>query len=314
MQWIVEEKDGKRTILPTKIVNPLKLKSALSPLAWKILKLLSEKDYYPKELGKKLKMHEQKIYYHIRNLEKAGLIKKTREETRQGAVTKYYTITEPSLSVSLKPLEPATKLFSIKQEYRNFLDPFVKDGKFNAKIIASSPEPHGPTKERGKDSVYTTNVALFFGTFLNYIPEESGIIFDTDTTKEDLKNNLIIIGGPGVNSIAKKINKKLPVRFEKVKYKENWYNSIYSEISKKTYSEETYGLIIKTKNPFDKTKQILLLAGITHKGTRAASISLLQNFKKIIKGNSYNNKFTANVIDGIDADSDGIIDTTEIIE
>jgi len=314
MQWIVEEKDGKRTILPTKVIEPEKIKTALSPLAWKIMKLLSEEDYYPKGLAKKLKMHEQKIYYHIRNLEKAGLVKVKREEARQGAITKYYTITEPSLAVSLRPMEPATKLFSIKQEYRNFLDPFIHDGKFNAKIIASSPEPHGPTKERGKDSIYATNVALFFGTFLNYIPEESVIIFDTDATEEDLKNNLIIIGGPGVNNITKKINKKLPVRFEKVKYKENWYNSIYSDISKKRYSEDTFGLIVKTNNPFDKTKHILVLAGIRHKGTRAASIALLQNFKEIIKGNSYDKRFEANVIDGIDADSDGIIDTTEIIE
>lgn len=314
MQWIIEEKDGKTTILPAKLVEPQQAKKALSPLAWKILKTLAEKESYPKEIAKNLKMHEQKIYYHIRNLEKAGLVMILREEMKQGAMAKIYTISEPAIALSLKPLEPATKLFSIKQIYRNFLDPFIKDGTFNAKIVVGSPEPHGPTKEKGKDSMHSANIALFFGTFSNYRPKEDIVMYDTNMKKEDLKNNLILIGGPGINSVTREINDKLPIRFVKVKYRENWYDSIYSSISNKTYSEESCGLIVKIQNPFDKTKAILIVAGRRFTGTKACSLAFMQKLDDICAGNSYKKDVIAKVVSGIDANSDGIIDTVEILE
>jgi DNA-binding MarR family transcriptional regulator len=311
MQYIVEKDKGKTTILPARILKPEQLKKALSPLAWKILQLLSERSYYPKEIGKKLKMHEQKIYYHIRNLEKSGLIKIEREERRHGAITKYYTINEPALALTLKPLEPATKLFSVKKDHQEFLYPFVDKGKFNATIVIGNPEPHGPTKERGHDGIYATDLALFFGTFLNFIPSSS-IKLDTEVT--DLKQNLIIIGGPGVNSIMKKVNSKLPIKFKRVKYKNNYYTSFYSEVSKKSYSDESYGLIVKTKNPFDKTKYILAIAGMRYFGTYGSVLTFLTKFEELVEGNPFNRKIKARIIDAIDIDSDGKVELVEFVE
>lgn len=311
--WLVKEENGEHSTLPTKIIKPEDLKRALSPLAWKILQLLSEKPYYPKEIGRKLKVHEQKVYYHIRNLEKSKLIKVVREERRQGAITKYYSITNPSLSLALKPLEPTTKFFKIKQEYENFLHPFIEKGKFNAHFVMGSPEPHGPTKVRGHDGMYATNLGLFFGRFLNYIPEDS-IKLDTQIRGNDLKKNLILIGGPAVNYITSKVNSKLPIRFVKVKYRGNYYDSFYSTISKKNYSDESYGIIVKTKNPFDKAKQILVVAGRKFKGTRAAILAFLLKFDELCEGNSYNKKYHAKIVDGLDLDHDGEVDYLEFIE
>ncbi len=48
--------------------DPEKLKSVLNKLSWKILQLLSEKEMYPMEVARKLNMHEQNVYYHIRKL------------------------------------------------------------------------------------------------------------------------------------------------------------------------------------------------------------------------------------------------------
>jgi len=313
MTWVVEEKNGKPTSLPARILKPEELKAALSPLAWKILELLAERPYYPKELGKKLKMHEQKIYYHIRNLEKSKLIKVIKEERRQGAITKYYSITNPALVLVLKPLQPSSKFFEIKDEHEKFLEPFVQDGKFNATFVIGSPEPHGPTKEVGHDGTYATNLGLFFGTFLNYIPE-NGVKLDTEIREKDLKGNLILIGGPGVNSITAKVNFKLPINFSKVKYKNNFYDSVYSTISKKTYSEDSYGIIVKIKNPFDKTKSILVVAGKKFKGTRAAMLAFLLKFDELCTGNSYNKGFYAKVVDGLDLNNDGEIDFVEFLE
>ena len=64
--------------------RPEKLKLLLNNLTWKILLLLSKKEMYPMEVAKKLDIHEQKIYYHIRKLAKAGAIRKVKEEERKG--------------------------------------------------------------------------------------------------------------------------------------------------------------------------------------------------------------------------------------
>ena len=48
--------------------DPQKLRMILGKLSWKILVTLSEKEMYPLELAKKLGVHEQKVYYHMRKL------------------------------------------------------------------------------------------------------------------------------------------------------------------------------------------------------------------------------------------------------
>jgi len=313
MSWIVEQKNGKIYSLITKTLEPKQLKVALSPLAWKILKILAEKPSYPKEIGNKLKVNEQKIYYHIRNLEKEGLIEKLREEKRQGALAKFYTLTDYAFTLLLKPLEESQKVFQLKKEYKNFLEPFISNGKLNALIIMGSPEPHGIAKARAKDGLFATDLGLFFGTFLNYTPEVSTKL-DTEVKEEDLKNNLILIGGPGVNFITAKANPKLPIKFERIKDQGNFYSSLHSNISGKNYSEEGCGIIVKTKNPFDKTKEILVIGGRRIAGTRAAILTFIQKFDELCKGNSYDSKAFARVVEGIDKNSDGIIDSVEFLE
>jgi DNA-binding PadR family transcriptional regulator len=313
MTWLVEQKGGKTFVSDTAIIEPSKLKAALSPLAWKILKIISEKPSYPKEISNKLKVHEQKIYYHIRNLEKAGLIENIIEERKKGALARIYAITNNAFTVLLKPLAESQKVFHMRKEHKSFLEPFVSEGKFNALIVLGSPEPHGMSRSRAKDGLFATDLGLFFGAFLNYIPEVSTKM-DTEVREEDLKNNLILIGGPGVNVITSKVNSKLPIRFEKIKEHENFYSGIHSEISGKAYSEEGCGLIVKAKNPFDKNKDILVIAGRRISGTRAAILAFLKNFDEICKGNSNDPNVFAKVVEGIDKNSDGVVDSVEFLE
>ncbi len=313
MVWIVEHKNGKTFSLITKLLEPKQLKVALSPLAWKILNILAEKPNYPKEIGKKLKINEQKVYYHIRNLEEVGLVEKIKEEKRQGALAKFYTVTDFAFTVLLKPLEQSQKIFQSKREYKKFLEPFITDGKLNATVILGSPEPHGATKSRAKDGAFATDLGLFLGSFLIYRPEIPAKL-DTEVREDDLKNNLILIGGPGVNSITAKINNKLPIKFERKKHMGNFYSSIYSSVSKKNYAEEGCGIIVKTKNPFDRTKDVLVIAGRRISGTRAAILVFLQKFDELCKGNSYDSKVFARVVEGVDEDSDGVIDSIEFLE
>jgi DNA-binding MarR family transcriptional regulator len=51
------------------VSDPRKLKLILNNVSWRILVMLSEKEMYPLEMAKVLKIHEQKVYYHIRKLE-----------------------------------------------------------------------------------------------------------------------------------------------------------------------------------------------------------------------------------------------------
>ena len=311
--WLVEQRNGKTYSLPAKILKPEQLKNALSPMAWKIMKMLSEKPTYPKELAKKLKIHEQKVYYHIRNLEKSGLIEKIHEETKLGAVAKIYSVTDNVFALNLKPLEQSAKIFSMKRDHRKFLEPFIENGRLNALVIMGSPDPHGPRKVQARDGPPAAQLALFIGSFLNYIPEIS-VKVDTEVRDHDLKNNLIILGGPGPNAIMRKVNKRLPIHFKHVKEEGTFFTEFYSTISGKTYNSESNGIVVKTKNPFDKNKHVLVIAGMRRKGTNAAILSFLQKFDKLCKPNKFDSKLMAHVVEGIDSDNDGLVDSVEILE
>ena len=306
--FIAEKQKESLLTLPAKELRVKDFRSASSPLAEKILHQLSIKESYPKELARTLKVNEQKIYYHIRNLQKNGIIKQVKSEAMQGGVANYYTLTEPAFIVKFSELKETQKIASLKPEYVNFLEPFIVDGRLDAQIIVGSPEPHGIEKARSKDALYAIELALLLGTFLNHIPINT-IKLDTETHAEHLKNNLIIIGGPVVNKITEKINDYLPVKFNKT---HAW--NIESSLTNEIYAADEIGIIVKIKNPFAKDKSILLIAGKRHAGTKAAIIALSKNLKEIAAGNLRDSKILAKVVEGIDKDADGIIDEVEIKE
>ena len=91
------------------LTDSQKLKMILGSLSWKILTILSKKEMYPLEIAKQLGMHEQKIYYHIRKLAKAGAIAVVREEKKKGATAKYYKTVSPAFGIEFpqgyKPIQ-----------------------------------------------------------------------------------------------------------------------------------------------------------------------------------------------------------------
>ena len=307
MFLVDRNKDG-FTSLPAQEIKSEDAKNLSSDLAVKILRLLSAKPMYPIELAKELKVHEQKIYYHIRNLEKAGIIRVVKQEGRQGAVAKYYSLEKPAVFVRFKDMEETHRLLNMKGS-SEFLEPFIKDGQLNALIVVGSPDPHGPEKARSKDGYYGMDLALFLGTFLNYVPKFY-VKLDTDAREEDLKNNnLILIGGPVVNRVTWMANSKLPIRFDK---EQHW--AIHSTISDNNYPSDESGLIVKTKSPFNPDKSILIVAGKRYFGTRAAIIAFLKHFDELAAGNVHSRSIKARIVEGIDLDSDGIIDEAEFRE
>ena len=312
MGYFVENQSGKTFSSPSKLVHPSHLATASSPLAWKILQEIAIKPNYPKAVARILKVDEQKVYYHVRNLESAGLIKIVHNETKQGALAKIYAVSENAFTVLVKPLERSPKLSS-ESGQKKFLEPFISEGRLNATIVMGSPEPHGPIKVRAKDGAEVAQLGIFLGSFLHYIPE-AGVKLDTEVREPDLRKNLIVVGGPAVNTIMARLNEKLPIRMKQVQKGPFKFSSIYSESSGKTYSEENHGIVVKCKNPFDKTKEVLVFAGRRSAGTKAAILSCLTNFDEICKSNKHNSKVLAHVVEGIDANSDGILDSVDVLE
>lgn len=294
--------------LPAKELTPKEIKSTTSPLAKAILEKLALKEDYPRNLAKELNLNEQKIYYHIRKLEKSKVVEVSKTKYIGGAKTNFYKLTEPAFVVKFKDFETAQNIGELEERPKSFLEPFIDDGQLNARIIVGSPDPHGPERARSRDGYYGIDLALFLGTFLNYLPT-TNVMLDTEAKEEDLQNNLIIIGGPVINSVAEKINNSLPIFFEK---ESHW--DIKSDISKKTYGSDETGIIVKAKSPFNPKKQVLLIAGKRYAGTKAVMIAFIRYFKEIIKGNKFDEKILAKVVEGIDLDSDGIVDDVEILE
>jgi AcrR family transcriptional regulator len=303
---VIEQKKQKTYSLDAAELGMDRLGSLKSALAKKIVNAVVDIDKYPKQIAKELKVNEQKVYYHVRNLEKAGIIKVVREETVHGTLAKFYRVVQPALVLKFKELVPSQEISPTDEKVARFLSPFIVDGRLNARIIVGSPDPHGPEKARSRDGYYGMDLALFLGTFLNYVPEIN-VRLDTEVKDAELKENLIVIGGPIVNNVTEKLNKHLPVYFGGDK-------NVHSRISKTAYSSDETGLIVKIKNPFNPEKAVLVVAGKRFSGTRAAITAFLKGFKEICSGNKFRPGVMAKVVEGLDLDSDGVVDAVEFRE
>jgi DNA-binding transcriptional ArsR family regulator len=296
--------------------DPERLRSVLNKLSWKILQLLSEKEMYPMEVARKLKVHEQKVYYHIRKLAKAGAIKVVREEEKKGAVAKYYKATFPAMGVEL-PFGyqkinsfPAT---NIDDKMKKFLSPLIKDGTFDGKIVVGSPDPHGPFKAKARDGHYAAYLTLFLGQLVD-LPDDFLIKLDVDVKAEkEESNNLILMGGPGTNLITQEFNEFLPIRFNMMPSEHGFLlGGLFSEKTKKVYTADNMGLIARIANPWNSNKRVIILAGNKAVGTKACVLALTKFWKKTLK-NFGDEKFAV-VIQGFDLDGDGKVDSIEVLE
>lgn len=310
-KYLVEETKSGQKAYDTLLVDNPKLLSALSnDLVMRIIKELSKQPLCAMDVARKLKEHEQKIYYHMRRLEKLGVIKLDGVEERVGALAKIYSPTSPVISFKLFEGETHHDIKS-RTTHIKFLKPFVENGKLNALVIVGSPDPHGKYRSPASDGYATINLGAFLGQYLKEIPLPFYKL-DTQVTEKDLKNNLIILGGPKANMIMEKINKKLPIYFDYSEENLDW--NIVSTLSKNTYREKYYGMIVRTKNPFAEDKEILIFAGKGFTGSRTAILAFTQHLDEVIKGNQTNNHIIARVVKGIDMDSDGIVDEVEFVE
>jgi hypothetical protein len=294
-----------------------KLKMILGSLSWKILTILSKKEMYPLEIAKQLCMHEQKIYYHIRKLAKAGAITVVREEKKKGATAKYYKASSPAFGIEFplgyRPIQNLCTL-SLDETLQKFFKEFIADGVFDGKIVVGSPLPHGPFKTSARDGHYAAHLALFLGQFAK-MPTEFAVKLDVDAKVEkEEKNNLILVGGPGTNLLTQEVNDYLPIKFIMQSTGQGFLlGGLFSDKTKQVFTSDVSGVVAKIVNPWDNTKRIVVIAGNKAVGTKACVLALTNFWKKTLE--KYHGEDTfAVAIHGFDLDGDGKVDSIEVNE
>lgn len=271
-------REGEKVFFPKKI--------ELSGKKKRILELLSNREMSLKEISKELKISEQLAYYRLKKLIEEGLV--TKIERKYRAHNSYYiTLGKENFKVNI--ISP-----------KSFLKNFIKMGIFDGYIVIGNIDPHGEFSARAKDVHYASYITLMLGKFVDSYKRDL-IMFDTEIiSKNLLKENLIVIGGPVTNSVAYRLNTTLKIRFLQ---ELNW--QIFSEYSRKVYEEEYSAIVVLTNNPWNKNNKILWVAGRRNMATRLA-IDFLNNIEE--ETDFYY------IINGKDLDGDGKIDEIEILE
>ena len=296
-----------------------KLKMILGKLSWRILTLLSEKEMYPLQIARHLGMHEQKVYYHVRKLERAGAIAVVREEKKKGATAKYFKTVSPAFGVEFPQgyrTMQRPSLVSVSRQIQDFFQEFInKNGSFEGKIVVGCPAPHGPFKTSARDGHYAAHLTFFLGQFVKN-PEEFAIKLDTDVKAEkEEKNNLILVGGPGTNLLTQEINGHLPVRFNMQSSDQGFLlGGMISQRTSRVYTADTAGLIAKIANPWDSSKRIIVVAGNKAVGTKACVLALTNFWSKTLQKYRVDDNAFAAIIQGFDLDGDGKVDSIEVSE
>jgi DNA-binding transcriptional ArsR family regulator len=299
------------------IKDAQQLKMILGSLSWKILIMLSKKEMYPLEIARQLGMHEQKVYYHIRKLVKAGVIVVQHEEKKKGATAKYYKTVSPAFgiefSLGYRPIQNVCTL-SVDEPLQKFFEEFIDKGVFDGKIIVGSPSPHGPFKTSARDGHYAAHLALFMGQFAK-MPSEFAVKLDVDVKVEkEEKNNLILVGGPGTNLLTQEINEYLPIKFIMQSSEQGFLlGGLSSKKTGRIYTSDVAGLIAKIINPWDTTKRIIVIAGNKAVGTKACVLALTNFWKKTLQRFDGKDTFAV-VVQGFDLDGDGKVDSIEVSE
>jgi DNA-binding transcriptional ArsR family regulator len=287
--------------------SPESLAAVRDGTRMKILRLICAQALYPAEIAKRLKVHEQKVYYHIKQLVNAGIIELKEKKEVRGTTAKKYTARHMNFAVSLlsswKGLKHLTGVEHNKK-LDSFLRPIIDNDELKAKIVVGSPDPHGPFKARARDGHYAIDLALFLGRFCSSTARFS-VKLDVDIDLKVDKDNFIIVGGPVTNLIMAKINDFLPAKFSD--------SRPWGIVSKDEYTDDSIGIIARIPNPYNPEFSIIVLAGIRFSGTKAAVIGLTRFTDRVLANWNSQKEFFC-IVHGFDLDGDGSIDSVEILE
>lgn len=305
MEYFVKDTGKNRVVYKSLLIDtPSSLGILANKTAMDLVKELSLKPLCAMDLARRLGLHEQKVYYNLRKLEKAGIIKLLKTEERTGGTAKIFTLTEPIISVKLAEKTFMTTDTSISVKNLELLKPFIRDGKLDATIILGDTYSHGKFDAPAVEGPYAFDFALLLGKYLTKFVSPN-YKFDTEVKDEDLKDNLIIIGKFKTNIVIQKLNPHLPVYFDT----ESGVRLV-SKMTKKIYDDSVYGVILKLDNPFNEKKKILLLGGVGRRGVQSAIIGFTKYTHKLTEKDGS----IIRVVKGYDKNGDKIIDSVKFLE
>jgi len=313
MSYLVLKERQTSQLMPARILSDPKLaQSILQPMRWKILSELTTGEKCAKDLSKTFGTSEQVICYHLRELEKSGLTKLERTVKKRGAMAKYYRAEQKAIAVIPTDSRAKSALSSPQQSLAEssskLLDPFISQGHLNGHIVLGSPDTHGIFRSRARCGDRATDLALFIGSLLP-LTREPVVRLDTEISQQELMRNLILVGGPRVNTVTMMVNEWLPITYELT-----GHNLMISRISGKSYSGEDEGSIQMIVNPMNQESRVLVIAGNSYLGTRAAILAFVKYTDQVAGGNSMNQNVVARVVSGLDVNSDGLVDDAQFLE
>ncbi len=306
---VIENQDnGEQKIYNSVLVDPQYIDIISNELAMKIVTRLAGSKSCAMDISRELKQHEQKIYYHLRRLEQAGIIKRVGSERRFGMIAKMFTTVSPVISAKLYDDGQIlnSKNLSVDYHTAQFFYPFIHEGKLDAKIIVGDTSDHGRFDSHSSEGNFSFDLAMLLGKSLTNLNFPSYKL-DTEVVDSDLKNNLIVIGNPKTNTIIDKLNEQLPLYFD-----QNKDFCVSSRSLGKTYDDPTIGIVLKINNPFDSTKKMLLIGGKT-RGTRAAFLACTKHIQDLLARQSKEGDIMC-MVKGLDKDGDRIIDEVKFVE
>jgi len=121
---IIKEENQKQYLLKTEEIEIENITNLNNKISKKILEIISKKPMYPKEMAKVIGVHEQNIYYYIKKLEKAKIIKVQRQENINGTLANFYEVAADSFYFKFNNFKETSKIAQKESEY---LKPFIKD-------------------------------------------------------------------------------------------------------------------------------------------------------------------------------------------
>lgn len=292
--------------------KPSEMRVLSNPIAWKIVNLLANRPMYPAQIAKELKIYEQSAYYYIRKLLTIRAIDQVETSFVRGGTAKLYKTEYAAFGIEMDWGErkfETVKNGKINRNVRTFFEDFMDDGLFNGTIVVGAPDPHGPYRSSARDGHYAAQLAFFLGGLCT-LPQNFVVKLDVDAKSEKISRteNIISIGGPGTNIITSEFNRYLPIRFDE----SNFWSGLIAPQGR-THTLDNHGLIAKIRNPFSEKVKIIIIAGVRSAGTKSAIIALTNHSNEVLKKFNQDDNW-AIVVQGFDMDSDGKIDTIDIVD
>jgi len=289
--------------------SPNSFTPAFTEVGQKILLLLARGPKYPAEIARELGTYHQTVYYHMKRLEKSGLIERQESHDVRGGKANVFALSSDGYAVefAVEGEElPSITSASRSKNFGTFFGEFVRGGRFDGWIVVGSPAPHGPRMTQGRDGHYAIQLGFALGQYVR-LPSLFSVKLDVDVRAEKLEqSNMIIVGGPRTNVISAEINKFLPIRFAN----DGSWASIIDDKGR-VYESEFDCIIVKFPNPWSEAMTCVLCAGITGAGTKAGILALTNYADLVLKG--YRSGRWACVLRGTDIDGDGKVDSVEIL-